>query len=198
MTSKKASVTKHLSLAKRDIAQGTAAFRSAANHIAAAIAAGATQAEAAARVGKSQPWVNRLLKWREGDFKEGSPFAADHERAIISAANNPASRTMPLHVVSTPAEQKVVQLNVTRGEPPINVTRGEPPKAPFAASAEPPALDVLVKLEMAEKAVTDLSLSLQTHGGIEAAGEDVERRILSAVQKLWALADHRPVRRWSN
>ena len=69
MTSKKASVTKHLSHAKRDIAAGTASFCSAANHIAAAIAAGATQAEAAAKVGKSQPWVSRLLKWRDGGFK---------------------------------------------------------------------------------------------------------------------------------
>ena len=94
-------VAKHLSHAKRDIAQGTASFRSAANHIAAAIKAGATQAEVAGKVGKSQPWVNRLLKWREGGFKEGSPFAADHAHAIISAANNPE-----------PA-QRIVDVNVT-------------------------------------------------------------------------------------
>ena len=197
MTSKKISVSKHLSQAKRDIAQGTASFRSAANHIAAAVKAGATQAEAARAVGKSQPWVNRLLKWRENGFKGDSPFADDHARAIISAANNPASQTVPLHVVSTPAEPKVVHLNVTRGEPPFNVTRGEPPKVPVTASAEPPSLDVLVKLEKLEKAAADLSLSLQIHGGIENAGEDVRCRILSAVQKLWALTDHPPVRRFN-
>jgi hypothetical protein len=58
----------------------------AAEHIAAAVEAGATQAEAAAKVGKSQPWVNRLLKWRAGGFKDGGPFAEDHARAIISVA----------------------------------------------------------------------------------------------------------------
>jgi hypothetical protein len=86
----------HLSHAKRDIAAGTASFRSAANHIAAAIQVGATQAEAARAVGKSQPWVNRLLKWREGGFKEDGPFHADHARVIISAANNPPTRTLPV------------------------------------------------------------------------------------------------------
>ena len=100
MTSKKANVAKHLTLAKRAVAQGDASFRSAANHIAAAIKAGATQAEAAAKVGKSQPWVNRLLKWRENGFKEGGPFADDHARAIISGANNPASQTVPTEVTN--------------------------------------------------------------------------------------------------
>src|ERR1700752_2957118 len=91
-------IAKHLSHAKRDIGQGTASFRSAANHIAAAIKVGATQTEVAAKVGKSQPWVNRLLKWRENGFKEGGPFADDHARAIISAANNPQIRTLPVQV----------------------------------------------------------------------------------------------------
>ena len=93
MTSKV--IVKHLKLAKADIVAGTVSFRSAANsfrsaanHIHAAVEAGATQAEAAATVGKSQSWVNRLLKWRAGGFKDGGPFAEDHARTIISAANN--------------------------------------------------------------------------------------------------------------
>jgi hypothetical protein len=69
-------VKKHLAAAKADIARGTSAFRSAAAHIAAAVEAGATQAEVAAKVGKSQPWVSRLLKWRDGGFESSGPF--DH------------------------------------------------------------------------------------------------------------------------
>jgi len=65
---------KLLKLAKADIAAGESSFRSAANQIAIAISNGATQAEAAKVIGKSQPWISRLLKWREGGFK-GGPFA---------------------------------------------------------------------------------------------------------------------------
>lgn len=45
------SVAEHLSIAKRDIAAGDSSLRSAAEHIAAAIEAGATQVDVAAIVG---------------------------------------------------------------------------------------------------------------------------------------------------
>lgn len=45
------SVAEHLSIAKRDIAAGDLSLRSAAEHIAAAIEAGATQVDVAAIVG---------------------------------------------------------------------------------------------------------------------------------------------------
>jgi hypothetical protein len=82
MTPKKVPVAKHLSRAKHDIAQGTASFRSAANHIAAAIKAGATQAEAAAKVGKSQPWVNRLTEMA-GEWLQGRRPVRRRSRANI-------------------------------------------------------------------------------------------------------------------
>lgn len=82
------SVAEHLSQAKKDIAAGDNSLRSAAEHIAAAIAAGATQSQAAHTVGKSQPWVNRLLQWKEGGFKQGGPFADDNAKAKISRTNN--------------------------------------------------------------------------------------------------------------
>jgi hypothetical protein len=75
-------IAKHLSHAKRDIAQGTASFRSAAHHIDVAIKAGATQTEAAVKVGKSQTWVNRLLKWREASRKAARSPTITRERLL--------------------------------------------------------------------------------------------------------------------
>ena len=147
--------TKHLLIARRKIANGTASFRLAADHIAAVVEAGATQAEAEAAVGKSQPWVNRLLKWRENGFKEGGPFAEDHAWAIISAANNPAAQ--PLEVTYAPEpEPKVVHLSISK----------EPPKAPVVHSGGVAAALLEVKLTCLEQVATELTTEIQLHGGI--------------------------------
>lgn len=122
-TSKKVSASKHLTLAKHDIARGTTAFRSAANHIAAAIQAGATQAEVAAKVRKSQPWVSRLLKWRDTGFKAG-PF--DHVEN---------SRLGLLYYPEADQEQLA------------NITSGNNPTRPITRSNEPAALSVKVKAD---------------------------------------------------
>src|SRR6476620_1467546 len=96
MSKRNTSVAEHLSCAKRDIAAGDKSLRSAADHIAAAIEHGATQADVASTVGKSQPWVNRLLKWRSSGFKDGGPFTADNAKAKISRTNkSSAPRPMP-------------------------------------------------------------------------------------------------------
>jgi hypothetical protein len=93
-----------LSCAKRDIAAGDKSLRSAAEHIAAAIESGSTQVDAAATVGKSQPWVNRLLKWRSGGFSKGGPFAADNAKANISRTNK-AAKSKP-HETKSDARAK--------------------------------------------------------------------------------------------
>jgi hypothetical protein len=84
-----ASIARHLTAAGRDIRAGERSFRSAAEHIAEAVALGATQATIAEAVGKSQSWISQLLKWRKGAYQGISPFADAHAKAkIISAANN--------------------------------------------------------------------------------------------------------------
>ena len=180
MAPKKVSVGKHLTLAKHDIARGIASFRSAANHIASAIEDGATQTEAAVKVGKSQPWVNRLLKWRENGFKGDSPFADDHARAIISAANNPPEpETRSLSVQMTHKNVRLVapytRVEVPEPEPEVlrlQITK-EPPKAPADYSEEvAAAAPLLGKLARLEQAVSDLKTEIELHGGIEGAGED--------------------------
>lgn len=80
-------ITDHLVAAKSDIEAGDSSLRSAAEHVAAALALGASQAVIAIAVGKSQPLVNRLLKWRTGNFKKGGPFADDNAKAKISRTN---------------------------------------------------------------------------------------------------------------
>ena len=75
-----ASIAEHLSLAKRDIASGDKSFQSAAEHIAAAIALGSTQRDAAATVGKSVAWINRVLKWKDSGFAASGPFTEDNKQ----------------------------------------------------------------------------------------------------------------------
>jgi hypothetical protein len=87
--------TKLLKAAKADIANGEASFRSAANRIASAVSSGTTQADAAKAVGKSQYWVNRLLKWRENGFAEGGPFAEDNAKKKIGSPINEVADEEP-------------------------------------------------------------------------------------------------------
>lgn len=73
----KVSVAEHLSIAKADIAAGSHRFKSAAEHIAAAVDLGATQRGVAETTGMSAASVNRLLKWRKVGFI-GTPFGPDN------------------------------------------------------------------------------------------------------------------------
>jgi hypothetical protein len=81
------SVDALLSRAKASIAgyyNGVNSLRSAAEDVAAAQARGATQTHIAATLGKSQPWVNRLLQWRTGGYQDtafGPESKAKRERS---------------------------------------------------------------------------------------------------------------------
>jgi hypothetical protein len=82
------SITELLSLAKTEIAWGERSMRRAAEYVAAAQAKGAKQTLIAKELGKSQPWVARLLRWqREGCV--GDAFGPGHhrERVIITPGN---------------------------------------------------------------------------------------------------------------
>ena len=63
-----------LSHAKRAIEAGETSLRAAAEDIAAAQEQGATQRQIAEAVGKSAAWVNQLLKWRHGGYRDVTPF----------------------------------------------------------------------------------------------------------------------------
>jgi hypothetical protein len=92
------SVAALLSRAKTSIAayyNGVNSLRSAAEDVAAAKAQGATQSEIADALGKSQPWVNRLLQWRKGGYQDtafGPESKAKRERSASYQAPDKSSK----------------------------------------------------------------------------------------------------------
>lgn len=84
------SIPELLSLAKTEIAAGEKSMRKAAEYIAAAQAKGARQTAIARELGKSQSWVNRLLRWHsEGCI--GDAFGRSHHRERERAGYYPGN-----------------------------------------------------------------------------------------------------------
>ena len=75
-----ASIDKLHNNARRAIESGEDKFREAAELLAQARKLGATQRQSAKAIGKSPAWVNALLKWKSGGYKNWCPFprAARH------------------------------------------------------------------------------------------------------------------------
>ena len=78
-----ASIAELLSCAKTEIAAGEKSMRRAAEYIAAAQAKGAKQTAIAKELGKSQSWVNRLLRWH-GEGCIGDAFGRSHHRERVN------------------------------------------------------------------------------------------------------------------
>ena len=79
-------ITELLSRAKDAIASGEIALHAAAEDIAAAQEQGATQRQIAEAVGKSAAWINRLLKWRQSGYQDGSAFGPQAKASRQRAA----------------------------------------------------------------------------------------------------------------
>jgi hypothetical protein len=81
-----ASIAKLHDKARRAIAVGEGSFRQAAEYLAEARKQGATQRQSAKAIGKSPAWVNTLLKWRSGGYRE-TPFGPQSKakRAAVQA-----------------------------------------------------------------------------------------------------------------
>jgi hypothetical protein len=69
-----ASIEKLHDKARCAIGSGEDKFREAAEYLAEAQKLGATQRQSAKAIKKSPAWVNALLKWRSGGYKEHCPF----------------------------------------------------------------------------------------------------------------------------
>ena len=52
---------------------------------------GATQAEMARAIGKSEAWVSRLLEWRRSDYKDESPFGPTTKAGRLKHAKDRAA-----------------------------------------------------------------------------------------------------------
>jgi hypothetical protein len=72
--------------ARRAVQAGEHQFRQAAEYLAEARKQGATQRQSAKAIGKSPAWVNKLLKWRSGGYRE-TPFGPQSKakRAAVQA-----------------------------------------------------------------------------------------------------------------
>jgi hypothetical protein len=66
-----------LKQARLAIEAGEKSLKQAAEHLATARQAGASQRQMAEAVGKSAAWVNRLLKWREEGYEDDTPFGPE-------------------------------------------------------------------------------------------------------------------------
>jgi hypothetical protein len=86
-----ARISELLLAAKSAIDVGESQMKIAAENIAAAIGAGATQRMVAATIEKSPSFVNRLLKWREDGYQDETPFgpqsklSRERRRATVQA-----------------------------------------------------------------------------------------------------------------
>jgi hypothetical protein len=76
--------------ARRAIAAGEGSFRQAAEYLAEARKQGATQRQSAKAIGRSPAWVNTLLKWRSGGYRE-TPFGPQ-SKAKRAAVQSPKQR----------------------------------------------------------------------------------------------------------
>jgi hypothetical protein len=81
-----ASLVQLHSKARRAIESGESKLREAAEYLAQAQKLGATQRQSAKAIGKSPAWVNALLKWRQGDYKEHCAFPRDRRVKRVQAA----------------------------------------------------------------------------------------------------------------
>ena len=76
--------------ARRAVAAGEHKFRQAAEYLFAARKLGATQRQSAKAINISPSWVNALLKWRSGGYRE-TPFGPQ-SKAKRAAVQSPKQR----------------------------------------------------------------------------------------------------------
>ena len=89
---KAASKTELLSRAKAAIEAGRQSFHDAAEALAVAQELhGASQAEMARAVGKSEAWVSLLLQWRRSNYKDESPFGPRTKAGRLKHAKDRAA-----------------------------------------------------------------------------------------------------------
>jgi hypothetical protein len=77
-----------LELFKSEIADNDRSMRAATEYLLKAVDLGATQRMAAEKVGKSESWVNRLLRWGRNGFKDTGPFSTDAKAKRVRTAKN--------------------------------------------------------------------------------------------------------------
>jgi len=134
------SIADLLNRAKVNIEAGEDRFRQAAEDIATASEQGATQHQIAETVGKSQAWVNGLLKWRSAGYQD-TPFgpqskASRARRADYQAPNNhrPASTSEQAEAVKAKAEAATARARAQQAKAEAAEARAQARKAKAEAN----------------------------------------------------------------
>ena len=119
--------------ARRAIAAGEGSFRQAAEYLAEARKQGATQRQSAKAVGKSPSWVNTLLKWRSGGYRE-TPFGPQ-SKAKRAAVQAPKQSRRPMTAEEALAQKAQAEFQTARAVA-VAALFGDSQRIPAAARAE--------------------------------------------------------------
>jgi hypothetical protein len=120
-----ASIDKLHDKARSAIESGEDKFREAAEYLAEAQKLGATQRQSAKAIKKSPAWVNALLKWRSGGYKQGCPFPRATRR--VQPAEQTATRRPPTSAEQ--AQAQIAKANAERAKAEAQKAKAEAAKA---------------------------------------------------------------------
>jgi hypothetical protein len=146
--------------ARRAIAAGEGSFRQAAEYLAEARKQGATQRQSAKAIGKSPAWVNRLLKWRSGGYRE-TPFGPQ-SKAKRAAVQSPKQARRPMTAEEALAQKAQAEFQTARAEAVARMFGTDSKRIPNGARTELlKALDMLGSEHAAERASAALIVERQ-------------------------------------
>jgi hypothetical protein len=129
-----ANIAKLHDKARRAIAAGEGSFRQAAEYLAEARKQGATQRQSAKAIGKSPAWVNRLLKWRSGGYRE-TPFGPQ-SKAKRAAVQSPKQSRRPMTTEEALGQMAQAEFQTARAVAVAAMFGAESKRIPAAARAE--------------------------------------------------------------
>jgi hypothetical protein len=128
-----ASIGKLHNKARRAVEAGEHKFREAAECLAAAKKLGATQRQSAKAIGKSPAWVNVLLKWRSGGYRE-TPFGPQSKakRTAVQATK----QRRPMTTEEALAQRAQAEFQTARAVAVAKLFGDESKRIPAAARKE--------------------------------------------------------------
>jgi hypothetical protein len=120
--------------ARRAIAAGEGSFRQAAEYLAEARKQGATQRQSAKAISKSPAWVNTLLKWRSGGYRE-TPFGPQ-SKAKRTAVQSPKQSRRPMTAEEALAQKAQAEFQTARAVAVATMFGADTKRIPAAARKE--------------------------------------------------------------
>jgi len=120
--------------ARRAVEAGEHKFREVAECLAAAKKLGATQRQSAKAIGKSAAWVNTLLKWRSGGYRE-TPFGPQ-SKAKRAAVQSPKQSRRPMTAEEALAQRAQAEFQTARAVAVAAMFGADSKRIPAPARAE--------------------------------------------------------------